>query len=350
MKRIIILVVAVLMLMCLVGCGNDGAPSGMKLASDRSQVDYSLYIPEEWTIDQMDTFSRAHAENDISAISVFTFPISESQTIGDWWTSYYKPSIEKTLSDFEMLEGEIAGMVDGKASLSYTFKSTLTKTQGEESAILTYKNRITIVKNGACAYVLWYNGTVTEKADYYTQSLEAADKIVKEFRFSALESGESSEVTEDKNAPEGMKLASNKKIVLYSLYVPSEWVIKEQTAMTMAYVSEENKSSVSVMQWNLTEDSRTIEMWWENYHKKEVSESFDSFNLIEEGAEYKLDQRDARTYTYTVTIAGTTYKYFVVAAIDQGSIHVLTYTSTEALYEETLKVVREQILPNFKFD
>ena len=147
-----------------------------------------------------------------------------------------------------------------------------------------------------------------------------------------------------------MKLASNKKVVLYSLYVPSEWVIAQSDAMTLAYVSEQNKSSVSVMQWNLTEDTKTIDLWWENYHKKELQNTFDSFSVLEEGVEWTVDGISAKCYTYTVTISGTTYKYLVTVVIDQGSLHAITYTSTEALYDETLPIVKDQILANMKFN
>lgn len=145
-----------------------------------------------------------------------------------------------------------------------------------------------------------------------------------------------------------MKLASNTDIVLYSLYVPEDWVVIDQSASTMAYVSEENKSSISVAQWNLTSEITSIDTWWNNFHKKENSESFPSFTILEEGKETTLDGREAKNYTYTVAFDGVTYKYNVTASIDQGSIHVITYTSTEELYDETLEVVQGLILPNFK--
>jgi ABC-type glycerol-3-phosphate transport system substrate-binding protein len=150
--------------------------------------------------------------------------------------------------------------------------------------------------------------------------------------------------------PNGMKLASNKDIVSYSLFVPEDWIIDEQSAMTMAHVSSANKSSVSVMQWNLTEQTKTIDLWWSDYHKKELQNSFDTFTVLEEGIEGEIDGIASKSYTYTVTISGTTYKYYVTAVIDQGSIHLITYTSTEALYDETLSTVKDQILANMKFN
>ena len=156
----------------------------------------------------------------------------------------------------------------------------------------------------------------------------------------------------DDGVPSGMKLASNKNIVSYSLFVPEDWIIDEQSAMTMAHVSTADKSSVSVMQWNLTEETKTIDLWWESYHKKEISEAFNEFTVIKEGEECIVDSKAAKSYTFTVKINGFVYKYYVVAVINQGSIHVITYTSTDegGLYEQTLPVVKDQIIANFRFN
>jgi hypothetical protein len=185
--------------------------------------------------------------------------------------------------------------------------------------------------------------------DKYEARKEDFDLIRENLKLGEKSKIEYAEVV-DKSTPEGMKLASNKKVVLYSLYVPSDWTVAQSDAMTLAYVSEQNKSSVSVMQWNLTEQTKTIDLWWSDYHKKELQNSFDTFTVLEEGIEGEIDGIASKSYTYTVTISGTTYKYYVTAVIDQGSIHLITYTSTEALYDETLSTVKDQILANMKFN
>ena len=336
------------MLICLVSCENDGAPRGMKLASDNSKVDYLFYIPEEWTVDEMSDFSRAHAESDAVSVSVFTFPLSEDIEISEWWSATYLPTLQKTLYNLSSLDSGKTGMVDGKFAMTFELTSEQEIKEGEDLLPLTYKHKITVVKNGESMFVIWYNSTTTQNADFYTESLGALDKILAEFKFSPRTSGDKTEIENDKNAPEGMKLASNKDIVLYSLYVPNSWIIDESSAMTLAHVSNENKSSISVMQWNITKDSTTVDEWWTNYHKKELSQTFDSFTVTEEGTPITVDGKEGKSFTYTVEIANKTYKYFVVSVIDKGSVHVITYTSTPELYEETLTVIKEQILQNFK--
>ena len=348
MKKLLLIILSVLLLLTFVSCKDrQGAPVGMKLASDRSKVDYSLYVPEEWLVDEASDFTRTHSVADVTSVSVYTFPVTEDADIASWWTSTYEPSIKGSLDKYALIEGEVKGAVDGVASLSYIITSLTTDSVGE----IAYKHKLTVVKNNSKMYVIWYCSAIGENTNYYDANIETLDEILDAFAFSALEApAESEQIKNDKNTPEGMKLASNKKIVLYSLYVPNEWIIAQSDAMTLAYVSEQNKSSVSVMQWNLTEQTKTIDLWWQDYHKKELQNSFDTFTVLEEGIEGRVDGIDSKSYTYTVTISGTTYKYYATAVIDQGSLHLITYTSTEALYDETLPIVKDQILANMKFN
>ena len=337
------------MLVGLVSCkGNDGAPSGMKLASDRSLVDYSLYVPEMWSIDEAGTFTRTHSTNEAVSVSVFTFPVAEDTAISEWWSSYYRPTLEQTSDSFALVEDAAETSVDAKGAFSYVYTLNSYITNGEELVAVPNKSKVIIVKNNCKMYVIRYNAMIIDDQDYYSSELDNFDEILGAFKFSALEAPKEQDALKDKNPPEGMKIASNKKIVLYSLYVPESWIIDESGAMTLAHVSNENKSSVSVMQWSQSSDIKTIDSWWENVHKKELAQSFESFTVIEEGVAMTLDEREAKAYTYTVTISGKVYKYFVVAVIDQGSLHIITYTSTPELYDETFTVVKEQILPNFK--
>lgn len=345
MKKALLIILSALMLFALASCKDNGdAPAGMKLASNRSRVDYSLYVPEEWIVDEATDFTRTHSVADVTSVSVYTFTLTEDTDISTWWTGYYEPSLKAALDSYAVIESGAKGIIDAKAALSYTITSKVTDSAGE----VDYKHKLTVVKNEMKMYVIWYCSAIGENTNYYDANIGTLEEILDAFKFSALEASSELQGYEDKNAPAGMKLVSNKDIVLYSLYVPSEWKIAQSDAMTVAYVSEQNKSSVSVMQWNLTEQTKTVDLWWQDYHKKELQNSFDTFTVLEEGIESKIDGRDAKSYVYTVTISGTTYKYYATAVIDQGSLHLITYTSTEALYEETLTVVKDQILANMK--
>ena len=65
------LIITALLLLCIIfcaaSCSDDGVPAGMKLASDTSLVEYSLFVPSEWVIDSStDKITSAHAsKNDL---------------------------------------------------------------------------------------------------------------------------------------------------------------------------------------------------------------------------------------------------------------------------------------------
>ncbi|MBR2296737.1 MAG: hypothetical protein IKA43_04940 [Clostridia bacterium] len=345
-KIISVILLLILMLPALVACGNDdGVPKGMKLASNRTRVDYSFFVPKEWVIDEMSDFSRAHSDNETTSISVFTFDCDSEITINDWWQNEYLPKITPTLKEYKFVEQTDKVVVDKKSASAYVFV-----TSRDEGSL--NKHRVTITKNDSKMYVIWYTSLVTSDTDYYLENLGTLSTILSVFRFTPITQDSAPlKPFEDENAPEGMMLISDKSIVLYSLYVPSTWIIDEQSAMTMAHVSEQNKSSVSVMQWNMTKDTTTIDKWWQDYHKAELQSTFGERLVIDsEGTEVKLGEAEAKAYEYHIWLSGMTYKYYVVASIDQGSIHVLTYTSTEELYDDEIDTVKEQILPNFSFN
>ena len=103
-KIISVILLLILMLPALVACGNDdGVPKGMKLASNRTRVDYSFFVPKEWVIDEMSDFSRAHSDNETTSISVFTFDCDSEITINDWWQNEYLPKITPTLKEYNLL-------------------------------------------------------------------------------------------------------------------------------------------------------------------------------------------------------------------------------------------------------
>lgn len=345
MKKIIITALAVIMALSLFSCADDdGAPNGMKLASDRARVDYSLYIPDEWVIDEKSTFCRAHAQSETASVSVFDFICQPDITIDEWWNDIYAPQIAPTLKEYAFIDSVDGIVVNKSAATAYVFTSAR-----DEGA--SYKHRVTITKNGAKMYVIWYTALVTKDTDYYLESISAYNDIVNTFKISEIVGTSALAPFEDENTPEGMMLISNPNIVLYSLYVPRTWIIDDQSAMTMAHVSSEDKSSVSVMQWNITRDLTTIDGWWNDFHKKEMSATFgERFKVTSEGTEASLGQREAKAYEYEIALNGMTYQFYVVAAMDQGSIHVFTYTSVFGKYEQGLSIVKEQILPNFKFN
>ncbi|MGM9665467.1 MAG: hypothetical protein ACI3XX_02885 [Eubacteriales bacterium] len=156
------------------------------------------------------------------------------------------------------------------------------------------------------------------------------------------------------DVPKGMKLASDTSIVDYSLFVPEEWIIDSNDGKTMAHVSETDRSSVSVAQWNLTGDISSIESWWENY-KEQIGEVFTDMTVTTEGEKTVVDGKAASKYVYSAKLGENKYPFMVVATVRNGSIYVITYTSIgeiddeNSLFSKNLATVNS-IIENFRFN
>ena len=156
------------------------------------------------------------------------------------------------------------------------------------------------------------------------------------------------------DVPNGMKLASNTSVVDYSLFVPESWIIDASDGKTMAHVSENDRSSVSVAQWNLTSDISSVDKWWDNY-KEQIGEVFTEMTVITEGEKLVVDGKAASKYVYSAKLGESKYPFMVVATIRNGSIYVITYTSMgeiddeNSLFAKNLGTVNS-IIENFRFN
>ena len=62
MKKIIAAVALILTAVFAVSCSGkkSDVPDGMKLASDPKSASYTLYVPEDWTVDVQNSSTRAY--------------------------------------------------------------------------------------------------------------------------------------------------------------------------------------------------------------------------------------------------------------------------------------------------
>lgn len=155
----------------------------------------------------------------------------------------------------------------------------------------------------------------------------------------------------DISVPEGYKLASNLDRVDYMLFVPSDWIIKESSTMTSAYVSESDKTSISVIQRNKLDNEEANAQWWyDNYYMSELKNSLGEDKITEKSSEdFTLDTVAGKKFTFDIVLDGTTYNYIVVCVYTNASFYAVTYTSVGELFDKNMDDLNG-ILTNFKFD
>ena len=152
----------------------------------------------------------------------------------------------------------------------------------------------------------------------------------------------------------------------YRLYVPEDWVEDLSTGVTTAYVSESDRSNISLMAFELddsllhveiggteavseeattAEDGTvpkitTAEQYWK-YYEAEFLKTFSDMTYVTEGDDLLLSGQKAKKYVYTATVTGQSYEFLQVVALKDGVVYIFTYTATEAKFESHLEDVNE---------
>ena len=369
MKKILILLFAILLsTLCLASCTSGDAPKGMKSAYNSSEAEFKLYVPNSWIIDSMNKISSAHvSDRDSTGISLKkTSYTSEAE----WWSDF-KASITSTFTDVSFITEDSDTVISGLNAKKNVFTASFT-------ANSSYKYELYGIKSGDHVFeiMIKYEGITSNGSTTYTDEKYKDDikKILDYVSFNNKPTESSDNIYEAESVPSGMKCASDVNIVDYYLFVPENWIVeKNGNAVSSAYVSESDKTNVSVMQWNVsTRDD--YDYWWNEY-KLQLYSAFDYsaiplsdngtviadangkveykessiINVSEEGTAVSLNSNEGRKYTYSVKIDGTVYDFSVYALLHNASVYVMTFTfkqeSDKSLYQADI----DKILNNFRF-
>ena len=175
MKRILLVALALIMLLSFAGCKkSDGAPKGMKLASSTDLVPYSLYVPEDWVIDEADALTtRAHvSSSDTSSVSIVSYKKEGALSSIDAWWEIYKASLTQQIASFELIEEGAQTIVSKNGAKGYTYKTGT----GE----LVFKHYATATEHGDYVYVILYTAM---DGLYETNLTTVKDEIIANFKF-----------------------------------------------------------------------------------------------------------------------------------------------------------------------
>lgn len=166
----------------------------------------------------------------------------------------------------------------------------------------------------------------------------------------------------DPNVPKGMKLASDKELTDYSLFVPEGWIVDVSTALTAVRVSEGDSSSVTVSAFtnaSIPESEDILTKYWEAY-EKDLANIFDKDDKGEstykpsgEPVSLTVTRGDkvvpAIKYTYTGTLGGNELSYIQLITYRNGYFYLMTFTTT-VKGAESHKEAFDSIISNFRLD
>ncbi|MBQ4065108.1 MAG: hypothetical protein IJD10_03305 [Clostridia bacterium] len=173
----------------------------------------------------------------------------------------------------------------------------------------------------------------------------------------------------DDYVPNGFQRISHDDAEYY-LYVPNTWVPDLSTGVTAAYVSESDRSSVSLMAFEVndallqvtpgeteegdakTEETaettaktdvpniETVEEFWA-YYDGQLAATFSDIVYVKKGEDRLMAGMKAKTYVYTATVTGTVYEFMQVVALKEGTVYLFTYTSTDDQFDSHLDEVNK---------
>ena len=157
---------ALLAAMMLGSCASQSdVPTGMARASDEI-VDYDLFVPDEWVIDQTGgAVSAYRSAKDPTSVSVMVWNLPYADnTLDDWWKSY-QDEFSLIFEEFTLLSEEDM-ILDSVAARKYVYTGKI--------ADNTYRyTQVAAIRRGSV-----YLMTFTELA---SQSEETAAKHAAEF-------------------------------------------------------------------------------------------------------------------------------------------------------------------------
>lgn len=159
-------IIAVAALLLLAGCDKDpNAPAGMKTASGEG-ADYTLFVPEDWTVDITTGATGAYCSNaDTSGVLVTTWDLPHTDTTLDEWWETNLQEIQDVYRDVNV-EGSENILIDGNHGVKYTWTGTL--------GAYTYRvMQAATTKNGSV-----YLFTYTSLPDLYESHMEEVDQML----------------------------------------------------------------------------------------------------------------------------------------------------------------------------
>ena len=175
-----VLLAAIAVLSCSCGAATGGdAPDGMKKI-ETDIDDYSIYVPQAWTIDLATGVASAYMPDNAS-ISMMTVQLDrDTPDLDSYWT--------KTEDDFRSTFGESFEydgenpqntLLGGVEARKYVYSATVTGSEYKFMQVICMRQSSALLQSFSYVYVFTY----AAPADVYGDHLDDVNDILTNFRF-----------------------------------------------------------------------------------------------------------------------------------------------------------------------
>ena len=151
----------------------------------------------------------------------------------------------------------------------------------------------------------------------------------------------------------------------YRFYVPDSWTNVNDGNICAAYVSDTDRSSVTFTGFEInkavffaeigspsdtsagteavtgsTSEKKlvTADDYWE-YYENELLGTLGSPEYIEKGANILVSGRESKRYDYKATVSGIVYRFTQTVTVVNGTVFIMTFTTTPELFEDHSETV-----------
>ncbi len=330
----------------LVACQNPGedevnVPVGMQNATGDGKG-YYFFVPDGWQVDHSTGLTTVSAGL-YSSVSLSLYITKSERTVEEYFADS-REGLEARFADFTLdSEGEVC-TVGGNAALRYAYHGKYYTEQ--EYKVMQYLTR----KNGHI-FVLTYTANPSE-FDQYTEvvGMVAADFVFTNDDIRAAGAG-NGDAGSYENAPEGMREISLEGIHEYSLFVPDAWRTDMQSGIVSAYVSETDRSNISLAHYYPPSGVNTIAEFFAALGTSYSSlyENFEVLHQHGEGDEpIAIGGREGALYLMRGTHGGVDYRVMQIFFVKSSNIYVFTYPATDAVFD-THKPTVDDIVAKITF-
>ena len=318
--RLISVGLAVFLLACgLMGCSEKSeVPDGYQYATCNGEY-FRLFVPTQWAVRTDNGVSGATIGNGTVTMEQIDFVSAGGEAVLDDFRNAHLKDVS-ALANYAS-EKDLKTTLCGHAAYDMTYKATV--------GGVDYRFRQLLTKVSGRFYLFTYSA----RSDVFDAYLDAVDGMLEnlEFYSTPYNGAETRETKADAEAPEGMTLVSNDEVA-FRFYAPTHWTSDLNNGNCLVYVSDADRSNVSVLPYTPESDGVSVGDYW-----KVTAEQYEStltdFALCGEPEASTLGGRDAMVYTYTYSMGGVTYKVRQVIAVYSAAIYNLTYTATEERYD-----------------
>lgn len=310
--------------------GTVTLPQGMKDATGNG-TGYYLFLPDDWTVDHSTGVTIATYATARITFAAFA---SDKEPQAYWDAS--RAETEGMFTDFRMEEEAAATLLGKNAALRYKFSGILHDANGDgekdKYGVTQYVSR----KDGRL-FVLTYMAPFENDYEQYTTVVEA---VVTNFLFTDAAAGDKPSSDAQNGAtdvPAGMKEISDEAIHDFRLFVPDTWITDLQNGTVSAYVSEGDRTSISLV-CNYPTSANTLPAYFENL-EKDYKDKLTDYRLITKEEKHKATTADLDSlrYEFTATYNGVSYHFFQELFVKGSYVYTFTYTATGELYESHLE-------------